>query len=79
MIPEVNDDRENVDAIAALAASLPGLERICLLPYHRTGEQKLARLGRSPGMAEAHEPLAPEMERIAARFEAVGLTPQIGG
>lgn len=77
VIPGVNDDRANLDGIAALAASLPRIERICLLPYHRTGERKLERLGRSPG-APLTAPPEP-MSQAVARFEAVGLTPQIGG
>lgn len=77
VIPGVNDDRDNLDGIAALAASLPAIERICLLPYHRTGERKLERLGRP---LEAHPMAPPEpMGQVAARFEAVGLTCQIGG
>lgn len=79
VIPDVNDDRENLDGIAGLAASLPGVERVCLLPYHRNGERKLARLGRRVGAQETLPPEAAQMQRAAARFEAVGLTPEIGG
>ena len=77
VIPGVNDDRANLDGIAELAASLPGNERVCLLPYHRTGERKLERLGRSPGPHPTAPPVP--LSQAVARFEAVGLTPQIGG
>ncbi len=79
VIPGINDDRENMNAIAHLAAGLPSVERICLLPYHRNGERKLARLGRPAERRETLAPEADEMLRTAARFEAVGLTPKIGG
>lgn len=79
VIPGINDDRDNLDAIARLAASLPSIERICLLPYHRTGERKLERLGRDAG-TRATQPLdSGDIRRAAARFESMGLTPQIGG
>ncbi len=79
VIPGVNDDRENLDGIADLAASLPGVERVCLLPYHRHGERKFGRLGRRTQTRETMPPEAEEMQQVAARFEAAGLTPQIGG
>ena len=79
MIPGVNDDEENLDGIAGLAASLPGVERICLLPYHRNGERKLVRLGRPTDAPQTLPPEATQLRQAAARFEAVGLTPEIGG
>jgi pyruvate formate lyase activating enzyme len=79
VIPGVNDDRENLDGIADLAASLHGVERVCLLPYHRNGERKIARLGRRPEPRETLPPEREQMRQAAASFEAVGLTPEIGG
>lgn len=79
VIPGVNDDRDNLDGVAELAASLPGVERVCLLPYHRTGESKLARLGRSEERGEAETLGTGGIGMATACFEAAGLTPQIGG
>ena len=82
VIPGINDDADNLDGIARLAARLPGVRKICLLPYHRTGESKLESLGRSPEastMTGVVPPTAQRMRQAAARFEAVGLAPTIGG
>jgi pyruvate formate lyase activating enzyme len=79
LIPGINDDRENLDGIAELAASLPAVERICLLPYHRTGEGKQERLGLHTGPLKTTPPSTEQVEQAAARFEAHGLTLQIGG
>jgi pyruvate formate lyase activating enzyme len=46
VIAGVNEDPVAADAIAALAAGLPGVERIELLPGHRYAGGKYERLGR---------------------------------
>jgi pyruvate formate lyase activating enzyme len=46
LIPGYTDTEENVAAVAAYAAQLPGVEEIHLLPYHRLGEPKYRRLDR---------------------------------
>jgi pyruvate formate lyase activating enzyme len=79
VIPGVNDDAANLDGIARLASKLPGVRKICLLPYHRTGESKLESLGETSEMERVEAPAPESMRRAAARFEAVGLTPTIGG
>ncbi len=50
LIPGQNDDDANLRALAALAAATPGVARVSLLPYHRLGAGKLARLDRADGM-----------------------------
>lgn len=78
VVPGVNDDRENLDAMSAFLSSL-GLRRIDLLPYHRIGSGKYDRLGR-PSRMESLEPPSPEqMESIAARLRQSGFSVQIGG
>ena len=50
VVPGLNDDDENLAAVASLAASLaPGIRRVNLLPYHATGVGKHEQLGRSAG------------------------------
>ncbi len=46
MIPGVNDDEANLEATAALLQGAPGLERVELLPYHRTAGAKYPMLSR---------------------------------
>ena len=45
IIPGFNDRSGHFQGIAALAQSLPNLEGVELLPYHRLGESKIRRFG----------------------------------
>jgi pyruvate formate lyase activating enzyme len=95
VIPGLTDGEANVEATARLAASLPGVERVCLLPYHRAGtakRQQTGPVGPSRGEADrsaGRDPASripalspPTQERLramAGRFEAAGLATSIGG
>ena len=79
VVPGVNDDRANLGRTAALAATLPGVQRVSLLPYHELGEDKRERAG-GPGAPFAATPPPPEhMRDIATIFEEAGLLTVIGG
>ena len=78
VIPGMNDDPANLAAVARFAASLPGVRRIDLLPYHAHGVGKLERLGEPPP-AEAIEPIDPErLDRLVALVRSAGLEPRTG-
>lgn len=51
VIPGINDDDDSVHAAVEFLAPLPGVREVHLLPYHRAGEPKFPRLGRSYGLA----------------------------
>ena len=79
LIPGVNDDADNIRRTGLLAASLPGVQGIDLLPYHSTARSKYAKLGLPyPG---GHIPLAdPEnVNRAASLLQNCGLNVRIGG
>lgn len=79
LIPGVNDGRRNLQRTARLIARLPGVRRVGLLPYHRLGTDKRARIG-TDAAAPGIEVPAPELMRDAAAvFEAAGLRTTIGG
>jgi len=79
ILPGINDSAEEFDAMVELAASLRSLEQISLLPYHRTGAAKFARLGRSFRLRELRPPSAPRLREIADLFQRRGLRTKIGG
>ncbi len=79
IIPGINDDPENIEATARLAASLPSVQRVSLLPYHRLGSDKLKRLGSKDALAGVDHPSADRMQELAAYLEATGFTTTIGG
>ena len=80
VIPGVNDTEQEIDAIAKFADSLgPGAKALHLLPYHRLGEDKYRRLGRSYFLMGL-EPLSQErMLELKKVAESYRLPVQIGG
>ncbi len=79
VLPGVNDDAENLAATARLAARLPSVRRVSLLPYHRLGADKLRRLGRPDALEEIAPPSRGRMETLAAGFAAAGVHATISG
>lgn len=79
VIPGVNDDDANVRATAEFLRSIPSLRRIDLLPYHPSGEAKFVRLGKRYALHGTAAPAPEQLNAIAARFRANGLTTTIGG
>lgn len=78
LIPGVNDDAENVAALAGLLARLK-LGEIHVLPYHHIAADKYRRLD-LPNQMQGVRPPAPEhVKEIAAQLEREGLTVKMGG
>lgn len=79
VIPSFNDTDEEIRAIAALAASLPGVTQLHLLPYHRLGQDKYRALGREYTMRAFTPPTEEKMRHLLAIAEESGLLCRIGG
>ena len=79
VIPGVNDDGHNLRRTADLVAGLSGIERVSLLPYHRLGSDKRARIGAESESPPIEEPARERMLEAASVFEAAGLHTTIGG
>ena len=77
ILPGVNDDSENLDALTRYLAPL-GVRNIDLLPYHELGNSKYHRLNLAAGMEDIAPPTAAEMETIAARLSRDGFHVRIG-
>lgn len=80
VVPTFNDREEEIAEIARFAASLGGVKRLHLLPYHRLGQDKYEGLGRQYLMEDILPPEAGHMERLLQTAKrASGLNCQIGG
>lgn len=79
VIPGVNDDAESVRQIGAFAAELPALQRVDLLPYHATAEEKYRRLDMAYHLAGVSSPSAQRMAELAEIIRRFGLPVRIGG
>ena len=78
VVPGVNDDDANLDALVAFLKPL-GLRKIDLLPYHRMGSDKYHRLHLSYRMEGTVPPSDGRMESLAARLTRDGFIVRIGG
>ncbi len=79
LIPGVNDDPASLDAFAAFAAELPGIERIDVLAYHQMGTDKYARLDRASQMPPTVPPSPAHLAAIQHALEQTGLPVKLGG
>jgi pyruvate formate lyase activating enzyme len=79
IIPNINDDAYNINQIAELAKSLPGIQRMDVLPYHKIGRDKYNRIGKENPMPETEPPTDEQVDAIVKQIEKTGLTVTIGG
>ena len=79
VVPTFNDTEEEILSIARFAKSLPGVEEIHLLPYHRLGQDKYAGTDREYTMKHIEPPTDEHMEKLLAVALSTGLKAQIGG
>jgi glycyl-radical enzyme activating protein len=61
MIPEYNARKEHLEGIARIAAELPRIKGVELLPYHRLGRGKLNRFGLISRMPDSVKPPDPSV------------------
>jgi len=78
IIEGVNDADENITRTAKFIASLPGIKEISLLPYHKGGRQKYARLSKASKMDKTPASSKGKIERIKKKLEHFGFQVRIG-
>ncbi|WP_436535772.1 pyruvate formate-lyase-activating protein [Actinoplanes sp. HUAS TT8] len=74
LVPGLTDEPANVDAVAAIAASVPTVERVEVLPFHRLGAAKYTALGIPFPLAGTPAPDRELVERVRDRFRDHGLS-----
>ena len=79
VIPGFNATESEILEIARFAASLPGVEQLHLLPYHRLGMDKYAGLGRDYSLSSVQPPSNEHMKKLMDTASVTGLRVRIGG
>lgn len=79
VIPTFNATPEEIMEIARFAKSLPGVEQLHLLPYHKFGTDKYAGLGRDYLLEGIEVPENEYMQELLEVAKTTGLHVQIGG
>jgi pyruvate formate lyase activating enzyme len=78
LIPGYNDNPENLGGFVGFARQI-GVAEMHLLPYHRLGESKYDRLGRSYPLKDLQPPTREEMNKVGDELTTHGIKIQIGG
>jgi pyruvate formate lyase activating enzyme len=79
VVPGFNDDLDDLRHLAVLVGGLRCVTRVSLLPFHRTGLHKFARLGLAHGLEGVETPSDEVMAEVQRLFTDRGLPTQIGG
>ncbi|UEM02082.1 radical SAM protein [Skermanella rosea] len=73
VVPGVNDDPRHVETLAEFAASLPDVERIEVLPFHRLATAHLRDRCPSPALRTLGPPSARQVRTVRNIFRSRGL------
>jgi pyruvate formate lyase activating enzyme len=79
LVPGVNDDDENVGAIASLTADLGTIPAIHVLPFHAAAAGKYRALNMAYAMEGKRSPDQDQLRRVTAIITAHGVTVHMGG
>jgi pyruvate formate lyase activating enzyme len=79
VVPGLNDDLRNFQQIADFLLGLRHVTRVNLLPFHRSGLDKFARLGQTHTLDAVQAPSVELMELAVNTFHAAGIHAIIGG
>lgn len=79
LIPGLNDDNENVEAVARLIGTLAYRPPVQVLPYHAIGSDKYGRSGREDPIGVLKSPTDTRMREIVDRLVSLGVTASVGG
>jgi len=79
IVPGINDDDENVTRTAEFVRSLPNIQQVNLLPYHRAGIEKYKSLGKPYKLGKIQPPSTQKIRSIKKRIEALGVKVAVGG
>lgn len=78
VVPGLTATEKNIRDVAMFARSLPGVDTLELMPYHRLGRGKYGRIGREYELPDVEPPGKKEMEPLLAIVAEVGLNPKWG-
>ncbi len=73
LVPGLTDAPENVESVAAFTATLTGVDRVEVLPFHQLGEAKRAELGLAYQLSEVAPPSDALVARVERQFRSHGL------
>ena len=79
LIPDMNDQEENLLKMLAFLQRLKQKPVVSILPYHKIGSHKYKRFGLEYKMNGTYEPEPEQIERVKNLFEQAGFIACVGG
>ncbi|MCR4396136.1 MAG: glycyl-radical enzyme activating protein [Candidatus Saccharicenans sp.] len=79
LIPGVNADDQNLEAMAEFLSGLKMVQQLSVLPYHKGGVEKFRRLGRQAEFAVFEPPSPEQVEKVIGFFRKKGFQVKRGG
>lgn len=79
IIPNINDDEENIHATKDFLVELGKIQQVDLLPYHNIASDKYHRMAHEYALKNVQTPSNERMKNLAARFEEWGFNVRTGG
>lgn len=79
LVGGVNDGREAIAEAIAFLKTLPSVQRVDLLKYHRGGQEKYKNLGKQASFQIFDPPSEKRMEEIRQSFAEAGFSVTLGG
>lgn len=79
LIPGINDDRDEIRAIAEFVSRLRGVEEIDILPYHKGGVEKGRRLISRGREFKAQPPSEERISQVVDELRGFGIRVKVGG
>lgn len=73
LVPGWSDDFDDVELLADFLATLRGVDRVEVLPFHKMGEHKWEELGMDYELQDVMPPSLELIERVRGQFRARGL------
>ena len=79
IIPNINDDEENLRETREFIASLKTIQEVDLLPYHNIATDKYHRMKNDYALENTQTPSEVRMKKLAEPFKEKGFRVKIGG
>jgi len=77
LVPGVTDSDSNVQGLAEFLAPMDNIEKVEILPFHKMGEYKWARMGFDYALKDTPSPTAAQVQRVADIFRSYQLKVEI--
>jgi pyruvate formate lyase activating enzyme len=78
VIPQINDNKENIDEMLDFLKKLKHIKRLTLLPYHTIAGHKYVQLKKENKMNETKSLSNSDLEYLKIKIESIGFDVKIG-